>query len=319
MNSTSSCITPCSAARAGARPAASMLVFADDWGRHPSSCQHLVRRLLRRYPACWVNTIGTRTPRWDWATLTRGLEKVRHWLGPRPAAATLPDHLRVVSPRMWPWFRSRFDRSLNRRLLVRQLRPVIETLPAPVVAVTTLPVVADLVGSLPVERWVYYCVDDFGQWPGLDQAALRRLDEKLTDRAEVLIAVSDHLREALGRRGRAAHLLTHGVDLDFWTQDPGGNLPDVVGLERPLVVFWGVVDRRMDVTFIRRLAADLTAGTIVLAGPRDDPDPELFQIPRVTAIGAQPFAQLPRLAYEAGVLILPYGDMPATRAMQPLK
>ena len=22
------------------------LVFSDDWGRHPSSCQHLVRRLL---------------------------------------------------------------------------------------------------------------------------------------------------------------------------------------------------------------------------------------------------------------------------------
>ena len=38
----------------------SLLVFSDDWGRHPSSCQHLVRNLLDRYPVVSVNTIGTR-------------------------------------------------------------------------------------------------------------------------------------------------------------------------------------------------------------------------------------------------------------------
>jgi len=51
-----------------------VLVFADDWGRHPSSCQHLVGHLLDRYQVLWINTIGTRQPRLDFATLTRGLE-----------------------------------------------------------------------------------------------------------------------------------------------------------------------------------------------------------------------------------------------------
>ena len=32
-------------ATASGRPA-SLVVFSDDWGRHPSSCQHLIRRLL---------------------------------------------------------------------------------------------------------------------------------------------------------------------------------------------------------------------------------------------------------------------------------
>ena len=57
----------------------SLLVFSDDWGRHPSSCQHLVRCLLPRYEVHWVNTIGTRKPSWNFATLSRGLEKLRHW------------------------------------------------------------------------------------------------------------------------------------------------------------------------------------------------------------------------------------------------
>ena len=56
-----------------------ILVFADDWGRHPSSAQHLIRQLLPRRRVVWVNTIGTRKPRFDRATLQRGFEKLRHW------------------------------------------------------------------------------------------------------------------------------------------------------------------------------------------------------------------------------------------------
>jgi glycosyltransferase involved in cell wall biosynthesis len=295
-------------------------MFADDWGRHPSSCQHLGDRLLDHYPILWVNTIGTRKPRFDWATLRRGVEKLRHWLSAPRAADPLPANLRVVNPRMWPSFSSSFGRRLNRGLLVRQLTNRIKELPAPPVAVTTLPVVADLVGVLPVRRWVYYCVDDFGEWPGLDGQTLRRMEEDLVRKADTLIAVSSTLQEKLSRMGRDAHLLTHGVDLDFWREPPvGASLPSLDGLERPLVIFWGVVDRRMDIGFVRALAGAMTGGTIVLAGPSADPDLDLIELPRVVHLGALPFTQLPELAREAAVLIMPYADLPVTRAMQPLK
>jgi glycosyltransferase involved in cell wall biosynthesis len=180
--------------------------------------------------------------------------------------------------------------------------------------------VADLMGALPVRRWVYYCVDDFGEWPGLDGGTLRRMEEDVIRRADTLIAVSQTLRDKLARRGREAHLLTHGVDLDFWSQpEPGELPPGLEALERPLVLFWGVIDRRMDVRFVRRLAEDLERGTVVLAGPEQDPDPALFASPRVARLGSLPFDQLPRLAREAAVLIMPYADLPVTRAMQPLK
>ena len=53
-----------------------LVVFSDDWGRHPSSSQHLVQELLERYEVIWVDTIGTRPPRFDRYTLRRGLGKV---------------------------------------------------------------------------------------------------------------------------------------------------------------------------------------------------------------------------------------------------
>jgi glycosyltransferase involved in cell wall biosynthesis len=302
---------------------APLLVFSDDWGRHPSSCQHLIARLLPRHPVYWVNTIGMRTPHFDVATVRRGIEKMQHWLRPRPAAQALPDQLHVLNPRMWPWFSSRFGRLLNRKLLARQLRPALAALAEPAIAVTTLPIVADLMDDLPVRRWVYYCVDDFGEWPGLDQRTLRRLEQRVIERADVLIAVSETLQDKLTRAGRQAHLLTHGVDPEFWSREgrpsPESALAQLDGLERPLVVFWGATDRRMDVAFLRRLAADLKGGTIVLVGPYADPDPALFESKRVVHIPPLEFGSLPGLAQEAAVLIMPYADLPVTRAIQPLK
>jgi glycosyltransferase involved in cell wall biosynthesis len=297
------------------------LVFADDWGRHPSSSQHLIRLLLARREVYWINTIGTRAPHFDLATIHRGLEKLRAWAFPSCKPARPLPGLHVLSPKMWPWFRTALDRRLNRFLLSWQLAPLLQALSTPPVAVTMLPIVADLMGDLPVQRWVYYCVDDFTEWPGLDHVPLRQMEEQLVRKADVHIAVSEVLQDRLTQMGASSHLLTHGVDLPFWAprEDKLAPVPQLEGLERPLIVFWGMTDRRMDLGLLRRLAADLTAGTIVLVGKELSPDPTLYAIDRVVHVGVLPYVSLPLVARQAGVLIMPYADLPVTRAIQPVK
>lgn len=294
-----------------------LLVFADDWGRHPSSCQHLVARLLDRHPATWVNTIGTRTPKLDRATMRRGMGKIQGWLRRRPNEREMRSDVTILNPRMWPWFTRKLDRKINRKLLLKQLRAVIEKMGESPVAVTTLPIVADIMPHLPVRQWVYYCVDDFSQWPGLDRRTMARMEQLVIERADTIVAVSEPLQERIRRMGRESELLTHGVDLGFWESDVSTTM--LAGLPRPLFVFWGVIDRRMDLAFLKHLAASMTEGTIVLVGPEQDADPELHHLPRLVRTGPAPFDQLPAIAREASVLIMPYADLPVTRAMQPLK
>ena len=315
--------------------AAPLVVFSDDWGRHPSSCQHLVRHLLPHRRVTWVNTIGMHPPRLNWFTLKRGVEKLRQWFsasgGRQPPESsrqlgglTSPARQErvVLNPPMWPSFRSRFARGLNRRLLTRAVCRETEAGPAPVV-ITTLPLVADLVGTFPAARWVYYCVDDFSVWPGLDGHTLQRMEAELVPKVDVAIAVSESLQTHLAKLGKPAHLLTHGVDLDFWRKPVSSDTPmslrELAAMPEPLVVFWGVIDRRTDVAFVRRLSENPTAGTILFVGPQDNPDPELLRLPRVRMLPPVPFDDLPFLAARTAVFIAPYADLPVTRAMQPLK
>jgi hypothetical protein len=333
------------------RTVGSLLVFSDDWGRHPSSCQHLVRNLLDRYPVLWVNTIGTRAPRFDLQTIKRVTEKVRQWGSSKLSyesnqkqdqAAGLRvqthDNLQVINPKMWPWFGSGRDRKLNRWLLSKQLTSLISRLPQPVVGLTTLPITADLPDALPIDRWVYYCVDDFSQWPGLDGDTLRTMDRAMIQRADTLVAVSETLQKMIADEGRSSSLLTHGVDVDFWRvsenvcrtgfqarpemkkpgQDGSGD-PSYLAAIGPTVVFWGVIDRRMDSASLVRLSRDMAVGSIVLIGPQQDPDPAILALPNVTTLPAQPITALPAIANLASVLVMPYADLPVTRAMQPLK
>jgi glycosyltransferase involved in cell wall biosynthesis len=136
-------------------------------------------------------------------------------------------------------------------------------------------------------------------------------------KVDVAVAASKVLQSRLGELGTSSHLLTHGVDLEFWRKL--GPLPRLPEVSEPFVVYWGMIDQRMDRALIEALARRLTAGTILLVGPQDNADPALFQLPRVCTLPRMPFESLPALAARASLLIAPYADLPVTRAMEPLK
>ena len=93
-------------------PTRSLVVFADDWGRHPSSCQHLVRRLRDKWQILWVNSIGTRQVKANGFTFRRGAEKLRSWCR---GVRQVSDAMWVLDPPMLPMIENRLSRSISRR------------------------------------------------------------------------------------------------------------------------------------------------------------------------------------------------------------
>ena len=327
-----------------------LVVFSDDWGRHPSSCQHLVRHLLPRYKTLWVNTIGMRPPRLSREDLGKAWDKFRSWFrgwsSDQRDIPALPENLFVINPFMWPGFRSAWQMSFN---AARVSRAVNSTLGARQsneyrIAVTTLPITADLVGRIDIDRWVYYCVDDFSVWPGLDGQVLETMEARLAQRVDHAIAASQTLGDRLERLGRSSQLLTHGIDLEHWSAAQPATPPETEHkplenrtersclwwetLSRPIILFWGLIDERLDANWCRTLAASLRVGTagmnhrdgtLVLVGPTQSPHPGLQTIKHLVMPGPTAYEDLPRVAAASDVLIMPYVDKPVTRAMQPLK
>jgi glycosyltransferase involved in cell wall biosynthesis len=305
-----------------AKSPSSLIVFSDDWGRHPSSCQHLTQHWLKKYSIDWVNTIGMRKPKFDLATVQRGVGKLKSWVIPEAKKAdqvSIPDNLRVHSPKMWPSFDGKFGRNLNRKLLAKSLQRIVDLQPELPVVITTIPIVADLIDLVSARQWIYYCVDDFSEWPGLDGRTLERMEMQVIEKADRIICVSENLQEKMQDHGREASLLTHGVDLESWQSGQATGQLKALGLEAPYVLFWGVIDPRMDLQFLRHLNHSMKQGSIVLVGPEADLPSELSSLTRVHRIGKRPFAELPSLAQEANVLVMPYVDSLVTHAMQPLK
>jgi len=311
-----------------------LVVFSDDWGRHASSSQHLVRHFLEHHDVRWINTIGMRTPSLDAYALKRAFGKMTEWTGlssvakhnqpttvpsdePQAVSATLAPS--ICKPLMWPSFRTGWARRLNAKLLTRTVEQACVG-STHAVGLTTLPITADIVRA-DARRWVYYCVDDFSTWPGLDQNTLLHMERDLVEAADEIIVVSETLGKRIAAMGRDSTLLTHGVDLEHWKVESGKASIKLAG--EPRVLFWGVLDQRLDMAWVRALSEAL-AGTepsarITFVGPQNNPAAELFSLRNVDVVDALQFSELPALAAEADVLIMPYADLPVTRAMQPLK
>ena len=304
--------------------AKTLVVFSDDWGRHPSSCQHLVRRLLADHQVIWINTIGTRSPKLDWATASRGFGKLWQWLGNRKSVAPPEDspsepQPQVLSPIMWPWFRTSMDRRINRWLLTRAINRKLGGSDQPRVAITTLPLTADIVETLDVESWLYYCVDDLASWPGLDAKPLQDMEVELLRQVDGVVSVSVNLQERLNSLGRTSTIISHGVDLEHWSNN--ANHPEVDRVLQttagPLIVFWGLIDDRLEVDWVRALIDGLDRGTIVLAGPIESLPNDLRTHEKVKTTGALPYEALPTLAKRASVWLCRIGISPPPALCSP--
>lgn len=294
-----------------------LIVFSDDWGRHPSSSQHLVRRLLDTHPVLWVNTIGMRRPGIDMTTLRRGAARIGQWmtghLGTTRNTTDADNGPTVVAPRMWPSFRHEWERRLNAGWLARQLTNFQSNLDE-AVGITTVPIVADLVERLPLARWVYYRVDDFSHWPGLDGRTMREMENKLMRKVDLVITASQALGEEPAKIGVPTKLLTHGVDLDHWS-----HAAEEGRVKSPrTILFFGLIDERLDVDWLRALDRDLHDAALELRGPCQT-SPLTAEMTNCRLAEPVPYQTLPQFVAKADVLVMPYVDSELTRAMQPLK
>lgn len=297
------------------------LVFADDWGRHPSSCQHLFRRIAEVNRVLWVNTIGTRTPTYSRRDVGRAAEKLRGWLGGARTDESARDvPVEVLNPFMTPFDRFAPLRAVNAWLLRRSLRRALALrgVERPVV-VTTIPNAVSVLGALDERASLYYCVDEFSEWPGADRRAMLAMEEELLRKVDIVVATSEALFAAKSRLHPRVRLLRHGVDWESFHAGTGRVPPALADLPRPRAGFVGLADARLNVSLLAELARACSDVTFVLVGPRQLPAGELDPLVNVKFLPAVDYAEVPAVLQALDVALLPYVESRLTENINPLK
>jgi glycosyltransferase involved in cell wall biosynthesis len=172
-----------------------------------------------------------------------------------------------------------------------------------------LPHLGYLIGRLGERLSVYYCIDDYAALPGVDPVAVRTMDEQTTRRADLVFIASDTLLEAKRRLNPATHVSPHGVDLKHFgrSQDDGLQTPaDAAALGRPVVGFFGLVERWIDLDLIDYLAECRPGWTFLLIGRVAVPEDQVPRRPNIHYLGRRPYEHLPAYGKQFDAAIIPY-------------
>ncbi|MAF27409.1 MAG: glycosyltransferase [Gemmatimonadota bacterium] len=295
------------------------VVLADDWGRHPSSCQHLFQRLAPENRVLWVNTIGTRASSFSASDFARVRDKFRGWMGRAPGEVA-GEIVEVWNPVMTPFDQWRPFRSLNGHLLRRSVRKAIDAygMRNPFL-VTTIPNAFSLVGEVGECASVYYCVDEFSEWPGASRGAMREMEAELLRKVDLVVATSQELFDAKSLLHSRVRLLRHGVDWRTFAEGNRGESSHLQEIPQPRVGLTGLVDLRLDVRLVGEIAREMPEVAFVFVGPRQLPRCELDAIPNVYFRDAVPYAEVPGVLSALDAAFLPYVESTLTDCINPLK
>jgi teichuronic acid biosynthesis glycosyltransferase TuaH len=167
----------------------------------------------------------------------------------------------------------------------------------------------------------YYIWDDWAAhpsfepwWPAFEQGYRR-----VRDSGRRVCAVSDAILER-ARPSGPARLIPNGVDTAEWTEfAPAADW--YTALPRPLMLYAGTLDSRIDVEMVRRTAVRFPQGSLVLVGLNPDPGhlEPLRALPNVHIRPPVTRPEVTAMIRGADVCLVPHATTDLTKAMSPLK
>ena len=183
------------------------------------------------------------------------------------------------------------------------------------------PLALDFTDHLQPRAVVYDCMDELSAFKGAS-LKLKDRERELCSRADLVFTGGQSLYESKRFLHHSVHAFPSAVDIAHFaqartiTEEPA----DQKDIPHPRLGFFGVIDERMDLELLGKLAERRPDWHIVLVGPIVKIDPsEIPSAPNIHCLGGKSYNELPHYLAGWDVAILPFARNESTRFISPTK
>jgi len=295
--------------------------FGNDWfADNRTSSHHIARRLGAKFPLLYIETPGLRSPNASGRDIRKLFRKLARAF--RPPELVAP-HLWVMTLPQIPFHRFAIVQAVNQALSRIRVRQAIRRIGfRDVITWFHVPHPGFLAHQLGERLTVFYCIDEYAKLPDVDTRSIEDMDRRLTSVADIVFVCSKGLLDSHLPLNGNTRLSPHGVDADLFgraedeeTQTP----PETRDWTRPIIGFWGLVDRWVDLSIIEHIARSRPDWTLVFIGRTAVDVSALKVLENIHFVGTKPYSALPGWAKAIDVCILPFAQNSLMLNSSPLK
>lgn len=170
---------------------------------------------------------------------------------------------------------------------------------------------------------IYDVMDQLAAFKGAP-LELKDREQTLLRRADVVFTGGVSLFADKQPYNPNTHLLPSGVEIEHFARaayrDSFARPTDLEGIRQPILGYFGVIDERMDLPLLARVAASHPEWQIVLLGPVTKIDrADLPHADNIHYLGMKSYDQLPAYLAYFDVALIPFAMNESTRFLSPTK
>ena len=293
-----------------------IIVFGDDWERHPQTLEHIAKSWARQHRVIWVNSLGHKRFQFSWRYVSRMLEKI--WIATR-VTPPRSDGITIVKPLTIPFHQYRFVRRLNGWLLERLLKRHMRRLGVgrPVLC-TNSPMMGELVGRLNESVVAYYCTDDYPAFPDAFES-MPEIESEMLGKTDIAFFVSEKLLTERRPRPIHAFAMSQGVHEGHFADHVQPPDPVVAAIRKPIIGFMGWLTHWVDLDLIHAVALHRPDWSFVWVGSAAVDIRPYTATANMHFVGARSYPDLPSAAQLFDVGLIPFKLNELTLGSNPLK
>lgn len=184
------------------------------------------------------------------------------------------------------------------------------------------PAFVDVIDEMEFSTIIFDCMDELKNFKGASPELLEQ-ENRLLKIADVVFTGGKSLYESKKRFNHNVHCFPSSVDRKHFEKalNTVAELPtDLQKVKQPIVGYYGVIDERIDVELIGKVAKALPHISFVMIGPVVKIDEaSLPKLPNIHYLGGKDYQQLPEYLAHFTVAMMPFALNEATQFISPTK